>query len=172
MTVKLNFEDQMRAGLPICRASRNMATDVSSKIYTLKEQINFIPLRLELLFEGQSIGIATGFHYKRGQKFYLVTNWHVVSGKDPATGKCCDEKTASVPDSIRLGLPKILATGVTGPNGPASTYGWREAVIPLYQNNDRSVPSWFEHPSFRHKVDAVTIPLSFEKLTNAAFFSQ
>ena len=30
---------------------------------------------------------GTGFVYERGNESYLVTNWHVVAGRDPNTGE-------------------------------------------------------------------------------------
>jgi hypothetical protein len=50
---------------------------------------------------GASVGTATGFFYKRGDRLFLVTNDHVCTGKgnDPT-------KPPSLPDTLRLRLHK------------------------------------------------------------------
>lgn len=49
---------------------------------------------------------ATCFFTKRNEKIYLVTNWHVVAGKNADTGECLD-KWARIPDKLRIYLPKL-----------------------------------------------------------------
>lgn len=41
---------------------------------------------VETLFDETSLGTSTGFFYQEGGHNYLVTNWHVITGKHPVTG--------------------------------------------------------------------------------------
>jgi S1-C subfamily serine protease len=54
---------------------------------------------ITMLRGGASVGTATGFFYKRGDRLFLVTNDHVCTGKgnDPAI-------PPSLPDTLRLRL--------------------------------------------------------------------
>jgi hypothetical protein len=42
---------------------------------------------LEQLANGNPLATATGFIWRRRDQNYLITNWHVVTGKNAATGK-------------------------------------------------------------------------------------
>src|ERR1700722_9052782 len=42
---------------------------------------------LEQCANGNAFGSATGFIWRRSDKHYLITNWHVVTGKDAVTGE-------------------------------------------------------------------------------------
>ena len=40
------------------------------------------------LFEGTTLPEATGFVWKRGDRHYLITNWHVASATNLFTKNC------------------------------------------------------------------------------------
>jgi hypothetical protein len=48
------------------------------------------------------LGSATGFIIRSKTKNYLITNWHVVTNKDPKTKNWIDPKTPISPDNIRI----------------------------------------------------------------------
>lgn len=91
---------------------------------------------------------GTGFIYEKNQNFYLVTNWHNVSGKNPFTGEYL---------SKTLAMPDMLSTMFRVKEMPASCI--REHIL-LYEDDQKMRPRWLEHPEFGHKVDVVVLPLS------------
>lgn len=54
--------------------------------------------QLELFCFEQSIGKATGFFVEWNTQWYLASNWHVLSGRDPSTGQP-RHSSGAVPDT-------------------------------------------------------------------------
>ncbi len=103
-------------------------------------------LRVEPWFERQALATATGFTVKVGDHFYLITNWHVVTGRDADTGACLDKKNAATPDRLVVRFHQKDALGT-----------WTSVDIPLFSAEGN--PVWIEHP-LGSKVDVVAIPLA------------
>jgi len=59
-------------------------------------------LYIETFKNGILLGSATGFVIKSKTKNYLITNWHVVTNKDPKTRNWIDPKTPISPDNIKI----------------------------------------------------------------------
>ena len=59
---------------------------------------------VETFYDETILSSATCFFTKVNNQDYIVTNWHVVSGKNADTLKCLDEKCA-VPNKLRVYLP-------------------------------------------------------------------
>ena len=76
-------------------------------------------------------------------RYYLITNWHVVSGRHPETNAIVSP-TGAVPDEIR-----IVHHGHT-------LGSWVVRTEPLQDKNKNNL--WLEHPSGR-QVDVVALPL-------------
>lgn len=80
---------------------------------------------------------------------FLLTNRHVVTGRDNATGKCLDTN-AAVPDALRVWFwGRDLSHRI-------------ELDIPLYTNggpDGGGVPTWIEHPYYS-TADVVALPLN------------
>ncbi len=94
-----------------------------------------------------ALSTATGFVVKYDGRSYLVTNWHVVSGRNPKTGQPLHH-SAAVPDSL-------LISYVT--NIDPQSVAWTEFKGNLYDEAGRV--TWFEHPAHGRKVDIVALPL-------------
>jgi hypothetical protein len=112
-----------------------------------QSRINIDPLsatslRVEPRFDSTVLGSATAFIIRFNNNDYLVTNWHVVTGRDPDTGQCLD-KNASVPNEI---LVNFHARGKLGT--------WKKVVIKLFDSDGKS--RWVEHPLGK-EVDVVAI---------------
>src|SRR5687768_4033482 len=56
---------------------------------------------LKLYFDETQLATATGIIVYHASKYYLVTNWHVLSGRDPNTEKPLS-KTAGIPNEVRI----------------------------------------------------------------------
>lgn len=94
---------------------------------------------------------ASGFIYKVvGDTIYLVTNWHVVTGRDPS--KPSHSKRGSVP--VRLDISFVLRAGGSQIN--LST----PVNVRIDINDDAgNAPIWLEHPEHRFRVDMVVFKL-------------
>lgn len=101
-------------------------------------------LRIESLFEQTALATATGFTVASNGRHYLITNWHVVSGRDPDTRACLD-RNAAIPDRLLVAFHTAGALGA-----------WTRQEIPLLSESGQ--PFWIEHP-LGSEVDVVAIPL-------------
>lgn len=113
------------------------------------DPISFTTHHLHMCFrETDSVlSSGTGFIYKFEDDFYLITNWHNVSGKNPITGQCLSE-TLAVPDMISTLFRNI--------EQPENSH--RESII-LFNDSNMMEPVWYEHPDYANKVDVVAIPI-------------
>ena len=94
---------------------------------------------------------ATGFLYRKNEEIYLVTNLHVVSGRDIFTKQCLN-KMGALPRRITFAPSVIKQNGqVTKPI---------ILDIPLYDNQNH--PLWLVHPQFRRDVDIAAIPVKID----------
>src|SRR6266498_3794905 len=64
---------------------------------------------LEMLIGSQSLGVASGFFWRRRQRAYLITNWHVLSARHPDSRQPCHTSSA-LPDTLKYTAFKHLAT--------------------------------------------------------------
>lgn len=100
-------------------------------------------LLLELSVDGSPIGTATGFVISAGGKYYLITNWHAVTGRHPDTNE--DLKAGKHPTEVTI-LHHI-----------ANNIGhWKKCTEQLYGQDGE--PNWLEHPLGR-PIDVIALPL-------------
>ena len=85
---------------------------------------------------------ATGFFIRASQNLLLVTNWHVVTGLNPAEPSVMSSNIPS---------PHLLKVTVVNKDG-----GLTKLTLPLY--NAQMEPLWEEHPEGGN-VDIVIYPL-------------
>jgi len=106
--------------------------------------------RLDLLVGDTEIGRATGFYYKFNDCWYIVTNWHVLSGRDPRTGQP-RHVSGAVPDRCRFYSASLTEKGVE----------WK-AITYLLEYEGRTV--WLQHPSAGQLVDLAALKIEpFQK---------
>lgn len=113
---------------------------------TTIDQYSAVSIPLELVSNGQKISTATGFFYKRKERLYLVSNWHVFSGRNPIDGQAMD-KNASIPD--RVAFPIHLK---------AKLGQWRDGAF-FNLGNNTGKPAWFQHPKGQD-VDVAVFPIT------------
>ena len=117
----------------------------------MKSDLLTSPVRLELHHEDTCLSSATGFLFEHGTSFplntYLVTNWHVVSGRHAFTNR---------PLRIDCAIPNRIRAFITVKSRGKNS--WKDVLygdetlridIPLYDgDNDSSMdnPNWREHP--------------------------
>lgn len=95
-------------------------------------------------YNDYKLATATGFCIGVGDARYIVTNWHVVSGRNPANNKCLD-KNLSVPNHMIVRMHKAGALNA-----------WVDVTVPLLSEEEE--PLWFEHEQGR-AVDVVVVKL-------------
>lgn len=92
---------------------------------------------------GIALGTATGFVVEHKARQYLITNWHVVSGRDSNTGNALSH-SAALPDEIGIMHHDANQLGI-----------WHRCDEPLAENG---VQRWLEHP-LGNAIDVVAVPL-------------
>jgi Trypsin-like peptidase domain len=104
-------------------------------------------------FSGDSVcGDATGFFFRHENELYLITNWHVITGSDPATLERVEG--VATPEALMFEYKQSIdANGI--PTSGAPALGNFLMPVPLYKNGN---PVWFEH-SMRQNVDVVALSL-------------
>lgn len=101
-------------------------------------------LQLRLVSPGGStLGPATAFLARKNDDFWLITNWHVLSGRNAETEEVMSATGATpVKVSVRF-------------HSPAGLGAFAEVEIPLVDNDER--PLWLEHPKFGRRVDVAAL---------------
>lgn len=100
-------------------------------------------LHLTTMVNGIDLATATGFLVVKDDRLHLVTNWHVLSGRNPDTMEPMS-RTAATPDAVRI-------------RHHAGELGqWVEKTEPLLDADGQ--PRWFVHPDFTHQVDIGVLP--------------
>jgi hypothetical protein len=110
-----------------------------------------ITAKLHLYYRDQPLGPATGFFKKLNDRVFLITNWHVVTGRHQETKQVLHSKGA-IPDRLKFRVPVRGRTGA-----------WVSLESCLYQDAKSSEspekPRWYEDPVHRHRLDVVAIPI-------------
>ncbi len=107
------------------------------------DRLSGTSLRISPLLGGKPVGTATGFVVQGSVESYLLTNWHVVTGVNPAT----DQKIFESPDEM------LIHHHTKGKLGSWTTQ--RE----LLRAADGK-PRWKEH-RLGKRVDVVALKLAF-----------
>jgi len=95
---------------------------------------------------------ATAFIYLYNDKYYLITNWHNVTGRNPLNGEPLTERHSGIPD-IFLTYFRIL-------NGGGQS---KLKKIRLYEDDEMTKPIWLVHPEHKENVDVVAIEIEIEE---------
>lgn len=89
-------------------------------------------LRVELRALGNSLSTGTAFVVEHEEESYLITNWHVLSGRKPEDGQPMSA-TGAIPDEIAI----VHHTQKLG--------AWKVVTQPLLDSG--GTPLWIEHPN-------------------------
>lgn len=102
-------------------------------------------LFLEFRFQGTTLATGTGFVVKAGDRPFLLTCRHNVTGRHQETDRPLS-KTCGIPDEVL-----VYHNATQGP--PA----WTWLPEPLFTNG---LPRWHEHPTLGCRADFVALPLT------------
>src|SRR5215213_11021172 len=104
----------------------------------IREALSWVPLKLKPSLNGIELSVATGFFYQYNDRTFLITNYHVVSGRHPDTGSTL-HSGGMCPDSLVLGVP--ANAGVHEQSG-AQLLQWRWHTLSLYRDDGVEKPVW------------------------------
>lgn len=123
----------------------------------MSNPLSFSSIKLDIFSkDGNRLKPASGFVIEADNRLYLITNWHVVSGRNiPATEL---HEPAIEPYILRTSLHIY---GGKGENDFPLSWGQRKGItVQLYDDNDR--PIWIEHRADKQNqpvVDIVALPI-------------
>ena len=113
----------------------------------LIDPLSCVSLSLECFLQGTVIGTGTGFVVVSNETNYLITNWHVVTGRDPNTGQPMSNTGTVGPDTIGIWHHDASRLG--------SWHLKTERLI-LPSTGEHL---WKEH-SLGRQIDVIVLPLS------------
>ena len=103
--------------------------------------------------QGTQLSTATSFLYEGADsKLFLVSNWHVVTGRDPS--RPSRSETGAVPSEIRVRLHNKQKK--VGGNSTIVTSQVSDVSVPI-NTEDGNAPRWLEHPEHRFRTDVVCL---------------
>jgi hypothetical protein len=103
------------------------------------DQYSLCTAFMQCFFGHELLGTATGFFWKAGDGTYLVSNWHVFSGRNPRTGQPTRDKTGVVPDRLTMHFhPK---------------FDINKAAYMQFAIVDENGPLWKQHKIYGQKAD-------------------
>lgn len=115
----------------------------------MNESITLDPLSytsyyVESCFNETFLASGTCFFIKRKDSTFLITNWHVVSGRNNESLEHLDKIHAAIPNNLKVHIFKnqeIVEREIF--------------TIPILDEEEN--PLWLEHPSLKEKVDVIAI---------------
>jgi V8-like Glu-specific endopeptidase len=119
-------------------------------VYRHVEKESFASLYLEIYDHDIKLGSATGFVIKPKNTYYLVTNYHVLSNKDPKTKAFIPGHSQRIPDRVRIRYT------VLNPPGD-SVIVWENLL------DDKNKPLWHSDTINNEMIDVVELPLKNSK---------
>jgi S1-C subfamily serine protease len=99
------------------------------------------------------VAIATGFFWQNADDFYLITNWHNVTGWDPINSR---SMSPSAVQPTHIDMPLLLRANASNDGTPMATR--KRFDIALYDAD--GTPTWLEHPRFGNRVDVVAVKIA------------
>jgi hypothetical protein len=109
------------------------------------DEYSVAAIPIEMFFNSTPLSLGTAFLWEKEGKYWLITNWHNLSGRDPNTGKHLSPKAAE-PNKIRAWL------NVKGKLGD-------KAAKEIDVRSASGSPLWLVHPSHKNKIDVVALPI-------------
>jgi hypothetical protein len=101
-------------------------------------------LMIQIYANNSAIASATAFVVQYEEKYFLITNWHVLSGQNAETKQTLSP-TAACPNEIRIMHHVRDQIGK-----------WKIISESLYETDGK--PRWLEHP-LGNEIDVVALPL-------------
>lgn len=103
--------------------------------------------KLSLSCNGHVIASATGFVWKRRNRHYIISNWHVYSGRNCYTGQP-EHRHGAIPDRIEAKI------AIESKN---HRYRWVTVSVDLL-DHEKNV-TWLQHPMLGQDIDIAALKL-------------
>jgi hypothetical protein len=100
-------------------------------------------LPVEQFANGQAMKSATAFIWKEREQHYVITNWHVITGRNAVTGEL---ESPARPDTLRALF-----------NVRVGEFGKQRYDIKIRDDDGR--PLWLIYPGRGRGIDVVALPL-------------
>lgn len=130
------------------------------------DPLNFSVLKVESLFDDEHLAWATGFFYSglldNKPCQWLVTNWHVLSGRNASKPENVLHKMAAIPNRIRIQLPSRIDSDCKEQTGKLF---FHEKFISLYDSDGLAM--WYQHPT-KSAVDIAVINVGSQLMGHLA----
>tara|TARA_A100001391_G_scaffold196839_1_gene176063 strand:- start:4138 stop:5049 length:912 start_codon:yes stop_codon:yes gene_type:complete len=97
------------------------------------------------------ISTGTAFYYSLDDEWFLITNWHNVSGKHFLSKEALTK--SRFPTYVKGKISAYIDNGSSGIKGFVPV----AQRIEIYQDYN---PTWYEHPTLGSDCDVVAVPLS------------
>ena len=110
------------------------------------------PFEIQTWDQQGLLSTASAFFYELDQSWFLVTNWHVISGRNSLTKRPLMQ-SGRFPTSIKA---KISSYEIPGFPVQRNTFTTVAREVAIYENSD---PLWFEHPTLGSLCDVVALPM-------------
>ncbi|OBZ10740.1 hypothetical protein A8L34_19420 [Bacillus sp. FJAT-27264] len=110
------------------------------------DEFSYSSYYAEVMFNEMKLSNATCFFYQYNERNYLVTNWHVVSGRNSITGETLNQHGA---------IPNILKVNLFFQQDVYMDL--KSLNIKLYTESDE--PTWFEWKEGHRYIDVAIIPV-------------
>lgn len=114
-------------------------------------ELSFGSLLIQPKYNEVKLASATGFVTQFQGKYYLVSNFHVFSGRNYKTLRCLDQKKLAIPNNISVVLPITNKDVVIE---------FRCVNFELY--DEKGNPKWLKHPT--EKVDVGVLPMNLGEI--------
>jgi hypothetical protein len=123
----------------------------------MNNPLSFSSVKLDLFSkDGIRLKPASGFIVKAVNQYYLITNWHVLSGRDIITREL--QESVVKPYTLKTSLH--IHGGHGEKRAPLSMGMRKRITVQLYDDNDS--PRWIErrtNEGNQHMVDIVALPI-------------
>lgn len=123
-----------------------MGTDEATEV----NQYSLCSYYAEIYFNEIKLSSGTCFFTKRNERVYVITNWHIASGRDADT-KVALDKMGSIPNKLRIFVPVDCKDG--------TCYYDVSSFVDVSLRDEDDQPLWYEMTVGDRTVDVVAIPL-------------
>jgi hypothetical protein len=106
-------------------------------------------------FRSTGLSTGSGFFWRSGGRTYLVSNWHVLSGRNAETQQPADH--GAIPDRVQFIVYR--REGEKDAAGLVSLkFGMTD--VALYEDDACEAPTWLEHPEHGRGVDIAAVDVT------------
>ena len=119
---------------------------------SIKNPLSYVPFQIFVGDDAGWFSTGTGFSYQLGTDNFIITNWHVISGRDWPSGN------ANTPNGRRP--TKIWLKRSTKVPFQKDQFHVFTSPVPLPIFSDDK-PNWLEHPELGWKCDLVAFQINF-----------